>query len=1063
MIKKILIGLGALVVLLMLAVLVGPALIPADTIRGQIETRAEAATGRSLTVGGDISVSVFPTIKVTLGEVALANAEGAQEANMVSLDRMDVALKLFPLLGGNVEVDRFILENPTVNLEIAADGTPNWVFTPEDSAEAPSSDETGGGQGGDVPAVSLGEIEISGGAFSFVDLRDGRTVSITDANLSVDAVALDQPARVSGGATVQGSPLTLDIAVSTPQALVQGSSAGIDVAIEGDLLSLSVDGEATGAAAPSFAGSISLDVPSIAALVALAPLPEPPPPLPVDSISFSGGLAASPTQASLEGFSLSVDDLSLGGDLSVDNSGTVPAVEGAISISALDLDAFTAASSNGADGGDTGQAPEPQGNTEAPTDPLQTPIDLSPLALANVDLTIDLAGLQVEGTEVGAAGVAILLQDSLLQVTLDETAIFGGTVALTAVADGVSMPPSFSGNLALDGIDVAQLAQNVTLDGVKGLSGAVTGEVNGEAAGSTPAELMADLRARSTLSLTNAGAVIDRPDGQTTSVERLTASVSLPTIDGPFEAGGNLLLNGETVNFNAQVGAPKEMLTGGSSTLSLALESNPISQSFSGSLGNQFQSIQGRSETSIPSLTGLGAWLGVPVPEGLPVDDLTAGADIAASPSAVALSDLQVQAGTLTVSGSLSADQAGAVPSLAADLDIGPLDIDALTGGGAASSPTEGGDAGDGGASGAATDWSDEPLVDYSPLLLANADLDVRIASVTVQGTTTGPTALSVDLAGGVLNAGLSDTAILGGSVGGSVSANAGSETLGVGLRVNNVSGAELLSRFGGIDWLSGTLNAGADLTMAGRSERQLVSSLNGSGDMLFADGAIQGINIAAVLRNPLQAIGNPGSLASESTDFAELGGSFTAVNGEVTNPDLRMLAPLFRLEGAGTVSLPPRSLEYRVEPTLTATLEGQGGQVSQPGLTVPIRIYGSMDDPSYGIDLRPEDLIGMVTDPGQVVDAVEGVLDGVTDGALEGVTDGVLGDVLDGVADPDSGVGAVVDGLLGTDSGSDAGEGTETPVENAVQGVVDGLLGGGEGEAEGGGLGGAVRGLFGN
>jgi len=157
MLKKILIGFGVLVVFLLAVILVGPSLIPTDTIRSQIQTQAENATGRTLTVDGDISVSVFPIIKVTLGDVVLANADGASTPDMVTLDRLDVALQLFPLLTGSVEVDRFILENPVVNLEISADGTPNWIFAAsEDTAPAQDS----GAEGGTVPSVTLGEIEI---------------------------------------------------------------------------------------------------------------------------------------------------------------------------------------------------------------------------------------------------------------------------------------------------------------------------------------------------------------------------------------------------------------------------------------------------------------------------------------------------------------------------------------------------------------------------------------------------------------------------------------------------------------------------------------------------------------------------------------------------------------------------------------------------------------------------------------------------------------------------------------------------------------------------------------
>jgi AsmA protein len=124
--KKILIGLGVLVVLIIVLALVVPALIPLDTYRAQALAGVEQATGRKARIDGEFSFSVLPTFRFTAGKVGLANAPGAQPAEMMTLDKLTIRVALFPLLRGHVVVDAFVLEKPVISLSVDRNGRPNW-------------------------------------------------------------------------------------------------------------------------------------------------------------------------------------------------------------------------------------------------------------------------------------------------------------------------------------------------------------------------------------------------------------------------------------------------------------------------------------------------------------------------------------------------------------------------------------------------------------------------------------------------------------------------------------------------------------------------------------------------------------------------------------------------------------------------------------------------------------------------------------------------------------------------------------------------------------------------
>jgi AsmA protein len=123
------------------------------------------------------------------------------------------------------------------------------------------------------------------------------------------------------------------------------------------------------------------------------------------------------------------------------------------------------------------------------------------------------------------------------------------------------------------------------------------------------------------------------------------------------------------------------------------------------------------------------------------------------------------------------------------------------------------------------------------------------------------------------------------------------------------------------------------------------MGSLAGGGHFDVRNGAIGGSDLLAMIRNVQNAF-DPASRRGQQTDFAEMSGNYAIRGNIVTNNDLDLRAPAFRVAGRGTIDLAHRTLNYRIEPKLVAPAFGA------IGLTVPIIVTGSIDDPSYTPDL---------------------------------------------------------------------------------------------------------------
>ncbi len=89
---------GALLVLIVVAGLLVALLVDPNDYRDEIAQAVEDATGRELTIEGDLSLSVFPWVAIEVGRTQLGNAEGFGDEPFASFERASLSVKLIPLL-----------------------------------------------------------------------------------------------------------------------------------------------------------------------------------------------------------------------------------------------------------------------------------------------------------------------------------------------------------------------------------------------------------------------------------------------------------------------------------------------------------------------------------------------------------------------------------------------------------------------------------------------------------------------------------------------------------------------------------------------------------------------------------------------------------------------------------------------------------------------------------------------------------------------------------------------------------------------------------------------------
>lgn len=99
-----------------------------NLLRGFVERRVTAATGRSFSIKGDLDVKLSWHPKIILNDVAMGNAAWSQTPQMAALQRAEVVLDLGSIFGNEVSLPVVHLTKPDLVLEKNQMGIGNWVF-----------------------------------------------------------------------------------------------------------------------------------------------------------------------------------------------------------------------------------------------------------------------------------------------------------------------------------------------------------------------------------------------------------------------------------------------------------------------------------------------------------------------------------------------------------------------------------------------------------------------------------------------------------------------------------------------------------------------------------------------------------------------------------------------------------------------------------------------------------------------------------------------------------------------------------------------------------------------
>ena len=443
--RKTAIGLAILLFAALGGLLVAPQFVDLERYRPQIAERISNWSGRPVTLGGPISLSLIPSPHLSVQNLIIANVPGARTPEMVHVRRVDAAVSFLPLLAGRIEVTSARLVQPVFSLERLADGTDNWAFG-KVTVAAPAGGL--GASGGPPPlpgtpraeglkvgglTIKVASLSIDDGSVSY---RSGDTLRTAEhISFSITGDAVSAPLRAEGTLTLLGTTLAV----------------GVDVGRvgRGELpVSLTVASESLGsaefagmlqlqAAQPGAKGKLTLKSANPAAAAAFVSVDTLPPVL-AKATRITGDLDATSGAIALDHASIEVGDIKADGTLRA-SLGSATAIAAKLTLNSLDVDGILAERAATAPSG-AGKGPAQHGTASTSlASAVRNQWQLPPGVTATVDLGID--GVTWRRSVMRQVRLEAGIDGGKVEITRFGAQLPGGTeVAIAGTVDAAAAP-----------------------------------------------------------------------------------------------------------------------------------------------------------------------------------------------------------------------------------------------------------------------------------------------------------------------------------------------------------------------------------------------------------------------------------------------------------------------------------------------------------------------------------------------------------------------------------------------------------------------------------------------
>lgn len=331
--------------------------------RDYLTRLASQKLGRELVIAGPLepSFSFTQGLTIKVQDLSLANADGYQPREMLSVPELEIAVDLRALFSKNIHITGVVLNGATLNLELRTGGN-NWNFNEKNKTQPQEEEPAVTAKDGKVVAFAADDITAS-------DLVINVKSNSVARQLKFNSLAIKAPAddrfELTTDATVDGTALKAAIKAGT----LSEFSRGVKQQLDADI---------------TYGGK---------------------------QVALASTYSRHQNSQQFDNFTLVFDKLTVTGTSSIDASGAVPSIKAALAATQIDIAWF------GSDDEGSASSNKSQQKADAPLfSAAPLPWDL--LTVANLDLRFDAKQILQQGKPWGPGHVQAQLANGSLASTV---------------------------------------------------------------------------------------------------------------------------------------------------------------------------------------------------------------------------------------------------------------------------------------------------------------------------------------------------------------------------------------------------------------------------------------------------------------------------------------------------------------------------------------------------------------------------------------------------------------------------------------------------------------------
>jgi AsmA protein len=502
LIKYFLFLLTGIAVLILAAVLIAPKVIDVQKYKPLLEEKVAAATGRAVSLGGDLNLSLFPWVGVSFSDFQLGNPKGFETDGFIRVKSFEAHVKVMPLFSKEVQIDSFVLDGPEIYLEKKKNGLANWEGLGSGTTSESVSKETPAAETSEdfaLKSIEVGEFSILNGKVTYVDRQQGLQKEISGLTLKLKDVSLERPIDLIFNAVVDGKAVAATGSLG-PLGTTPGQGVlPLDMTLKAvDQLTVKIKGQVENpAGALKYNFSLDVDTFSPRKLMSALALDFPvetTDPGALDQVALGLSVSGGPAAVAITKGNLLLDDSTF--DFKANLAAFSPlnlVFEG--TLDTIDLDRYLPPKKE-SDGVTAKAEPEAKAVEK---------IDYAPLRKLTLDTRLTVGQVKVQGGKVDNVQVQLTAKNGLITLSPFSLDLYQGSLSSSAVVNVQGQEPVTEINMNTSAVQVGPLLQDFIKK--NNLEGTLVSDISLKMKGDTPESIKKTLNGKGEMVFTD-GAIV---------------------------------------------------------------------------------------------------------------------------------------------------------------------------------------------------------------------------------------------------------------------------------------------------------------------------------------------------------------------------------------------------------------------------------------------------------------------------------------------------------------------------------------------------------------------------